>query len=330
MIDAEKFLKKNVLITGGLGMIGSTLAHVLVEAGANVTILDALLPLYGGNKFNVTGIEDRIKIIVDDIRNASLINKLVEDKDFIFHLAAQVSYIDSMEDPLLDLDINCRGHLILLEACRRINPKAKIIFSGSRMEYGKIHYLPVHEQHPSDPLMIYGVHKLTAEKYNLLYWHDFGIPTTTVRISNPYGPRQQMKHSKYGIINWFIRLAMENKAISVFGDGQQMRDYIYVDDIAEGLLAVAISSSSAGEVYNLGAGKAIKFVDMVKAVVEMVGSGEVKLIAWPKNYQNIETGDFIADISKVTYQTGWQPKIALKDGLAETVKFYKKYQTYYW
>jgi len=330
MVSEEKLFGKNILITGGLGMIGSNLAHALVKSGAKVTILDALLPLYGGNKSNLKKIDNKLKIIIGDIRNSSLVNELVKNRDFIFHLAAQVSYIDSMSDPLLDLDINCRGHLILLEACRKVNPTAKIIFSGSRMEYGKTYSLPVDEEHPTNPLITYGVHKLTAEKYNLVYWHNFKIPTVTVRITNPYGPRQQMKHSKYGIINWFIRLAMENKIISIFGNGQQIRDYIYVDDIVQGLLRIAVSPNSAGQVYNLGSGKGTKFIDMVKMVLEIVGLGQFEMVDWPKNYQNIETGDFIADISKITQQTGWRPKTPLKDGITQTVRFYKKYRRYYW
>jgi UDP-glucose 4-epimerase len=326
----KKLFGKKVLITGGLGMIGSNLAHALVKAGAKVAILDASLPLYGSNKFNLKGIENQIEVIAGDIRSSFLMGKAVKGKDFIFHLAAQVSYIDSMIDPLVDLDINCRGHLILLEACRKANPKAKIIFSGSRMEYGKIQSIPVTEEHPTNPLMFYGIHKLTAEKYNLLYWNNFGIPSVTVRITNPYGPRQQMRHAKYGIINWFIRQAMGNKDIFIFGDGKQIRDYIYIEDIVDGLLAVAVSPKTAGKVYNLGSGKGTKFIDMAKMVIETVGKGQIKNVVWPKNYQNIETGNFVADISKISRQTGWHPKINLREGIAKTVGFYKDNWRCYW
>src|SRR3989344_6356254 len=225
------FTNKNILITGGAGFIGSSLAHELVRRGAKVTILDALLPLYGGNMFNLNGIEDRVKFVSGDIRVKSLMLKTVAGQDYIFNLAAQVSYIDSKNEPFLDLDINCLGHLTVLEAIREIAPKARVFFSSSRMVYGKIQTIPVTEKHPTEPLSLYGIHKLTAEQYYRYYYDTFGLDTVTARLPNPYGVRQQMKHNKYSIVGWFLRQSLDDGIITIFGDGKQERDYLYIDDI---------------------------------------------------------------------------------------------------
>ncbi|MBU4448979.1 MAG: NAD-dependent epimerase/dehydratase family protein, partial [Proteobacteria bacterium] len=209
-----------MLITGGAGMIGSTIAHLSVAQGAQVTILDAMLPLYGGNRFNLRGILDDIQFVEGDIRDLNLMRRVVPGYDYIFNLAGQVSYVDSNTEPLLDLDINCKGHIQALEACRLENPQARLLFASSRFVYGRIEYNPVDENHPFNCLSIYGIHKLAGEKYYRFYHEAYGLNTVSVRIANPYGPRQQMKHSKYGILNWFVRLALEEKPLTVFGDGQ--------------------------------------------------------------------------------------------------------------
>lgn len=324
------FKNKKVLITGGLGMIGSNLSRILVIMGAEVTILDAMLPLYGGNIFNIFSIEDRVRLVVGDIRDQNLVEKFITETDIIFHLAAQVSYIDSMSDPLLDLDINCRGSLILLECCRRLNPKVKVVFAGSRMEYGRVIYNPVDEDHPTEPLMIYGVHKLTAEKYHIMYFHDYGVVTTVLRITNPYGPRQQMKHSKYGVINWFIRMAMTDQVIKIFGDGQQIRDYVYIMDVVNALLMAGANSKADGEVFNVGSGKGIRFKEMVEEVIKVVGKGTLETVPWPYNYQNIETGNFIADTGKIYRLLDWKARYDLTTGIQKTFEYYKAYRGHYW
>jgi len=330
-IETRSFFKdKKVLITGGLGMIGSNLAHALVRIGSDVTLLDAMLPLYGANMFNISGIEDKINTIIGDIRDQTLIEKTLPGIDVIFHLAAQVSYIDSMSDPLLDLDINCRGTLILLEACRRLNTNVKIVFAGSRMEYGRIQYNPVDEHHQTEPLMTYGIHKLAAEKYHLMYFHDYGIPATVLRITNPYGSRQQMKHSKYGIINWFIKMAMTNQVIKIFGDGEQLRDYIYVKDLISALLIIGSNSLANGEIFNVGTGTGVRFKEMIKEVIKIVGQGMVEMVPWPNNYQNIETGDFIANVGKIYGLLGWRARYDLATGIKETFEYYIANKRYYW
>lgn len=319
----------NILITGGAGFLGSNLAHALVKREDRVTILDAMLPLYGGNEFNLEGIRDKIEFIKGDIRDKSLIDDVVQEKDVIFNFAAQVSYIDSKDQPFLDLDINGQGHLNVLEAMREHNPKAKILFSSSRLAYGKILTTPVAEDHPTNPLSIYGIHKLLGEKYYQYYADTFGLNTVSVRIPNPYGPRQQMKHNKYSIVGWFVRAALEGKEIKIFGDGSQERDYMYVDDIVDAFLQLS-QKGEAGNVYNIGTHERVRFVDMVDAVLEAVGSGTKRHVSWPENYEKNETGNYIADTSKIQALTGWQAKVSLKDGIRQMVEYYKKYRQYYW
>ena len=332
----EYWQNKSVLITGGAGFIGSSLAQALVSLGAKVTVLDAMLPLYGGNEFNLFGIRDQIKFVKGDIRDADLVNKVVRNKDIIFNLAAQVSYIDSKEQPFLDLDINGAGHLTVLEAARKLAPEARVLFSSSRLVYGKIFNTPVREDHPTEPLSIYGIHKLLGEKYYRYYAHTFDLHTVSVRIPNPYGSRQQMKHNKYSIVGWFVRQALEDESITVFGDGKQMRDYLYIDDIVDAFLWLA-EEGEAGEVYNIGTHERICFVDMVDAVLREVGSGKKEHVPWPKNYEKNETGNYMADTAKIealTRQSGgqarWQARVSLDEGVRRMVAYYKKNREHYW
>lgn len=321
----SEYKDKNVLIFGGMGMIGSTIAHRMVDIGANVTIVDAMLPLYGGNSFNVCVIKDKIKFIKGDIRNYKIVEEAINGQDYIFSLAAQVSYIDSNIEPHLDLDINCKGILNILEACRKKNIYARILFSGSRMEYGKINYNPVDEKHPLNPISIYGIHKLCGENYHISYNKMYNLKTIGVRIANPYGPRQQMKHSKYGILNWFIMKAIQNEEITIFGEGNQIRDYIYVEDLADALIRLLVCNKAYGEVFNIGSGEGVPFKKMVETIVEIVGSGAVKQKEWPDNFERIETGDYISDISKLKYYTSFEVKTNLQEGIKKTYLYYKKY-----
>lgn len=326
---SDFFANKAVLITGGAGFLGSSLAHALVAHGVKVTVVDAMLPLYGGNEFNLEDIREQVEFVKGDIRDADLMAKLVAGKDLIYNFAAQVSYIDSKEQPFLDLDINGKGHLTVLEAVREHAPKARVMFSSSRMVYGKIQTTPVQESHPTDPLSLYGIHKLLGEKYYRYYADTFGIHTISVRIPNPYGPRQQMKHSKYSIVGWFVRQAMEGNSITVFGDGKQERDYLYVDDIIDAFLALTESGAS-GEVYNIGTHERVTFGDMVDTVLAEVGSGTKENVPWPENYEKNETGNYIADTSKIQKITDWRPKVTLKEGIRKMVEYYKQNKQHYW
>jgi len=311
-------------------MIGSSIAHLLVAHGAEVTVLDALLPQYGGNRFNLEDIFDQIVFVKGDIRDCGIVKRLVDGADFVFSLAGQVSYVDSNTDPLLDLDINCRGHLHLLMALAQVNRLAKVIFTSSRFVYGTIEYNPVDEKHPFNCLSIYGIHKLAGEKYYRFYHDSHGLDTVSLRLANPYGLRQQMRHSKYGIVNWFIRLALEGKPLTIFGEGSQKRDYIFVEDVAEAALCTALAPDTAGEVYNVGSGTGTPFIDMARILAELLPGTEVHHLPWPADRYFVETGDYITDITKIQAATNWSPRTSLRDGIASAIDFYRKYREHYW
>lgn len=311
-------------------MIGSSLAHLAARFGARVRVVDAMLPLYGGNLFNLRGLEDTIEFVRGDIRDAALMEQVVQGIDYVFDLAAQVSHTHSNRDPLLDLDINCRGHLFLLEACRKKNAKAKVIFSSSRFVYGPTRYSPVNEDHPTDCKSIYGIHKLTAEKYLSFYREALGLNTVSVRIANPYGPRQQMKHSGYGIVNWFIRLALDGMPLTIYGDGKQIRDYVFVEDTAKGLMAVALTPETSGKVFNLGSGVGTCFREMVTTIAECVPNTQICEVPWPADRYFVETGDYVTDISRIHAATGWAPEVSLWDGIEKTIAFYRENHHQYW
>jgi len=325
----NQYSGKEVLVTGGLGMIGSYAATVASKFGAKVTVLDNLLHDHGGNRANLTGYENEIQVIIGDIRDRETVNKAVENKDIIVHCAAHVSYTDSMQDPFLDLEINGRGHLNLLEACRYLNSTAKIVFTSSRMRYGSVETIPVKETQPAAPLMIYGAHKLIGEKYQEIYFRNYGLKYTNVVVPNPYGPRQQMIHHRYGLVNWFIRVCMEGGEIKIFGDGEQVRDYIYVEDIVSAILLCGIRDEATGETVNLGNGSGTSLKAMVQTVVQAVGTGSYAHVEWPENYFNIETGDYVADITKAK-ALGYEPRVAFEEGVKRTVDFYRENRRDYW
>jgi len=271
----KNFKGKEVLITGGLGFIGSNLSIELVKQGAHVTIVDNMLPRQGSNLFNIKEIEDKVRVNISDIRNQLSMNYLVKGKDYIFHLAGQVNHVDSMRNPLQDLEINCAGTLVLLEALRHNNRNAKVIFAGTRGEYGASVSLPVDEDHPTNPKGIYAVTNLTAEKMVLVYDDIFGIKGVCLRITNTYGPRHQMMHDEYGVFNWFIRKAMDNEEIPVFGDGRILRDFLYVKDLVTCILMTATTDGAYGKVFNVGTGVPVSFVELAKKIVEIAGTGKV-------------------------------------------------------
>ena len=321
---------KHVLITGGLGFIGSSLSNLMCALGAKVTILDSLDPRYGGNKFNLNQpLNKNMDIIFGDVRDKNLVKKLVKTVDIIFHFAAQVSYIDSASIAFEDLEVNQTASLNLLEACRNVNPNVKILFASSRLTLGASQTVPINEEHPTNPLSLYGVHKLAAEKYFLVYYKNYGIRSTIMRLTNPYGPRQQIKHSKYSLIGWFVRLAMENKEIKIFGNGKQIRNYIYIDDVVEAFIRAGASENSGVDLYFLGSRENTEFRDMAELVVKTVGRGSINYIPWPADYEKAESGDSIIDISKINYALGWEPKISLQEGIKHTYDYYSKYYKMY-
>ncbi|MBN2410002.1 MAG: GDP-mannose 4,6-dehydratase [Candidatus Aminicenantes bacterium] len=324
------YQNKKVLITGGLGMIGSSIALELVSLGADVTLVDAIIEPFGANHFNISPIRDKVTVNISDIRDKESMKSLVAGKDIIFNLAGQVSHNDSIENPFLDAEINYLGHLNVLEACRKVSPEAKILFSGSRLQFGEIERIPVAEDHPLRPKTPYALNKVAAENLYLYYHRVYGQPTVVFRIANPYGPRAQMKHPKYAMINWFLRLAMEGKCIRIFGDGKQIRDYIYIQDLAEAFILAAASDRVGGEIFNVGSGVGTRFKDMAGSIVRILNKGEIEFVPWPEEYLNIETGDYVTDISKARRLLGWAPKTSLEEGIRRTHEFYKKFREYYW
>lgn len=321
---------KRVLVIGGLGLIGSTTARLCIANGATVTIVDSRTPDYGANDFNVADLAGKFELIVGDIREQSFVDLIVREQDYIFNFAAQVNHNISIEQPILDNQLNCIGHINLLMACKKNNQTAKIAYPGSRLQYGRITTVPVTEEHPREPLSIYAIHKNTAEQYYQAFYKHYHIRSTCFRITNPYGPRSQMKSSGYSLINWFIRLAMDEQEIKVFGDGQQLRDYIFIDDLVEGLVMATVSDVTDGNVYNLGSGHGTKFGEMAKTVVDVVGQGSLAQVPWPKDYDNFETGDFYADITKLTLATRWKPRLDLVAGITKTVEYYRQHRNKYW
>jgi len=323
------FKDKRILITGGLGFIGSTLAIRLVDEGASVVIVDALIAGYGGNRFNIESVKDRIEVVIADVRDSKKIDKLVSGKDIIFNLAGTLSHVDSMKDPMTDLEINCRAQLSLLESVRKYNRKARIIFAGTRNQYGKAKYLPVDENHPQTPTDINGINSIAAEKYHLMYTKVYGIKTVSLRMTNTYGPRHQMKHPRQGVLNWFIRQIMDGEEVKLYGGGRQIRDVNYIDDVVEALLRVGSSDHGWGEAYNLG-GTPVSLVDFVKRVIKAAGQGKVKVVPFPKERKMIEIGDYIASYEKIKKTYGWKPEINLDEGIERTISYYGKYKKYYW
>lgn len=327
---SDKFFRgKKVLITGGLGFIGSNLAIRLVDSGARVTLFDSLITNFGGNKFNISPIEKRVRVVIADMRDTTSVGKAVKDKEIIFNLAGTLSHIDSMTDPFTDLDINCRAQLFLLEACRKFNTGVKIIFAGTRNQYGKALYLPVDEKHICEPTDINGINSVAGEKYHFLYQRIYGIDTVSLRMTNTYGPRHQMKHNKQGILNWFLRLLIDGKTIQLYGDGLQIRDVNYVSDVVDALILVSKSKKSAGQAYNLG-GNPLTLVEFVEKAIGFLGRGNYKLVPFPKDRKVIEVGNYVADITKIKEEFGWHAKIKIENGLAETIDFYVKNKKYYW
>jgi len=326
----EAFRGKKVLVTGGLGFIGSNLSIRLVELGARVTIVDNMMPRLGGNLFNVGEITDRIHINFSDVRDGHSMDYLVKEQEYIFHLAGQVNHVDSIRNPIQDLDINCRGTLVLLECCRKYNPDTKIVFAGTRGEYGSSVKLPVGEDHPTNPKGIYAVTNLSAEKMVLVYDDVHRISGTCLRITNTYGPRHQMAHDEYGVLNWFIRKAIGDEPLPVFGDGRILRDFLYVDDLVDCFLEVATCPAAYGGVFNVGTGIPISFIELAKKIVEIAGSGKVTFTEFTKERKEVEPGDYYTDISKIKRIVGWKPKVSLDEGIRKTVEFYHKYKKEYW
>ena len=320
---------KRVLITGGLGFIGSNLARRLVAEGTSVTVCDALIEGYGGNPANVAEIRDALEIERADVRDAAAMERLVEGKDVVFHLAAQVSHVMSLSDPYPDIDINIKGTAVVLEACRKKNPAALVVRSGTRGQYGPAVKLPVSEETPSDPRGIYEISQLSAEMICRTYTRIHGIRTVPLRLTNVYGPRGQMKHSQFGVVNWFVRLALEGRPIPIFGSGKILRDFLYVDDCVDALVRSAAEPKAVGEILNVGHDRPSTFLEVAEILRELVPGASIAFTDFTPERKAQEPGDFVSDIGKIRRLLGWEPTVSLREGLARTVAFYRERRAEY-
>jgi len=318
------YSKKSVLITGGLGFIGSNLAKALVSLGAKVTLVDSLIPQYGGNPFNIEEIRDRVNVNVCDVRDPYAMKYMVKDKDFLFNLAGQTSHIDSMKDPKTDLDINAVAQLSILETCRNVNPDIKIIFASTRQIYGKPDYLPVDEKHPIRPVDVNGINKLAGEWYHLLYNNVYGIRACALRLTNTYGPGMRVKDARQTFLGIWIRQLLENKLIKVFGDGLQLRDFNYIDDCVDALLVAGKNEVANGKAYNLGSSEVINLKDLAQKMISLGHYGTYGLVPFPTDRKAIDIGDYYSDYSLINKELGWVPKTDLQSGLKKTIEYYAK------
>jgi UDP-glucose 4-epimerase len=321
----EFYRGRRVMITGGLGFIGSNLARRLVELGADVLLVDSLIPDYGGNLFNIDGIADRVHVNVADVREQSTMNHLVRDRAVIFNLAGQVSHIDSMRDPYTDLEINCRSQLTILEACRYHNPDVKVVYAGTRQVYGRPDSLPVDESQLVRPTDVNGINKAAGEYYHLVYNNVFGIRACSLRLTNVYGPRQLLKHNRQGFVGWFVRLAIEDQVIQIYGDGSQLRDFVYVDDAADAFLRAGATDACNGGAFNVGGDQPIDHRHLTTLLVSVAGSGSIQYVDWPPEKKAIDIGSFYADSTRFRRLTGWAPAVPLEEGLRRTVAFCREH-----
>ena len=312
---------KRVLVTGGLGFIGLNMLRTLLDLGAEITVLDNFLPL--DQPEQLQELLSNVRIVIADIRDEDKVERLVRGQDVIFNLAGKSGAADSNKAPMNDLDVNCRGHLTLLEACRRYNPSVTIVFPSSRLVYGKPRYLPVDELHPVAPESIYAAHKLTVENYHLIYSRLYGLKSTVLRVSNPYGPMQAGDTRAYGIVNSFIKSAAAGGIIKVFGEGEQTRDYLYITDLVEAFLLAGWKEEARGKIYNIGDKTAISLRGLAELAIAVAGRGEIRSVPWPLEYRAIETGDYLSNVALAKAELGWSPVTEIKDGLVRTIAHYK-------
>lgn len=324
------FRGRRVLVTGGLGFIGSSLTIRLAELGAAVTVADAMMPEYGGNLFNIEPVRDQVRVNFCDVCDRHATTYLVRDQDYIFHLAGQVSHILSLSNPFPDIEINIKGTAVLMEACRRRNPTVRVVYTGTRGQYGPAVSLPVNEDAPTNPKGIYEISNLTAEKIIKVYNDVHGVSSVLLRLTNVYGPRAQMKHAQYGVVNWFIRLAIDGQTIPVFGDGSILRDLLFVDDCVEALLSSAVCEAAAGEIFNVGVGRPTSILQLAETIVGAARSGRLEFAPFTPERAAQEPGDFYCDISKIREIVGWEPTVSLEEGVRRTIAYYRLNKQCYW
>jgi UDP-glucose 4-epimerase len=324
----DYYRNRRVLVTGALGFIGSNLTRALADLGAQVLAVDSLLPDYGGNLFNLDGYEDRVRINIADVRGHGM-EYLVQGQEVLFNLAGQVSHLDSMSDPFTDLEINCRSQLWILEALRKRNPGAKVVYAGTRQIYGRPRFLPVDETHPLSPTDVNGINKISGEMYHLVYHSVYGIRACSLRLTNTYGPRQLIRHNRQGFIGWFMRQVTLGEPIQLFGDGAQKRDFDYVDDVVDAFLRAGSMEQADGQVFNLGGEAPVSLRELVEMMIEVAGQGSYSLVPFPPERKAIDIGDFWGDATRVRATLGWRPQVALREGLRRTLEYYARHQEHY-
>lgn len=329
-MNLELYKDKNVLITGGLGFIGSNLAIKLVQSGADVTVLDVLWPDHGGSLFNVEPVKKELTVNICDIRDKYALESLVKNKDYVFHLAGQCSHVLGQVDPYPDIDINIHGTAVLMDAVRRNAPEAITVYTSTRGVYGSVTKLPVTEDTIANPKGLYEISNLTAEKIINFYADIHNLKVVNLRLSNIYGERAQMKHSKFGVANWFVRKAINNEVIQVFGDGKILRDFLYIDDCVEAILSAGTSEKAYGSTLNVGNDRHCSFLELVEAIIDAAKSGSWEYVPFTKERAAQEPGDFYPDITRIKETTGWQPATSLHDGLTKTIEYYRQYKEKYW
>lgn len=325
----DSFRDLKVLITGGLGFIGSNLARRLVDVGAEVLLVDSLIPEYGGNLFNIAGIEDKVRVNISDVRDEHSMRNLVQGQDYLFNLAGQTSHLDSMQAPHTDLEINCRAQLSILEACRKYNPAMKIVFASTRQVYGKPEYLPVDEKHVLRPVDVNGINKMAGEWYHILYNNVYGIQACALRLTNTYGPRMRVRDARQTFLGMWIRQILEDKPIEVWG-GEQLRDFTYVDDAVDAFLLAATHEEANGQVFNLGGDSVVSLEKLAMLLIEVNGSGEYVVRSFPSERKVIDIGDYYADDRQIRALLGWAPKVSLREGLTRTLAYYREHGDHYW
>ncbi|MFO0950773.1 MAG: NAD-dependent epimerase/dehydratase family protein [Isosphaeraceae bacterium] len=326
----DQFRGRWVLVTGGLGFLGSNLALRLVALGARVTLLDAMLDDHGGNLFNIRDVKDQVTVNFSDIRDESSLKFLIRGQDFIFHLAGQNDHVLSQTDPFFDIDINIKGTASLLEACRRHNPVARLVYSGTRGEYGPAVMLPVNEEQPLRPKGIYELSSLTAQQLFQIYHDNQGVRSVTLRLTNIYGERAQMRHNRFGVANWFIRQALDGETIRVYGDGSYLRDFVYVGDAVEAMLLCATTEGAYGQVLNVGNNRAYSFRELAEAITRVVEGSRWEFAPFSPERAAQEPGDFCSDIRKIRRLVGWSPRVGLEEGVRRTVDYYREHREHYW
>ncbi|GJL49412.1 NAD-dependent epimerase/dehydratase family protein [Candidatus Nitrospira salsa] len=326
----KKFTSKRVLITGGLGFIGSNLAISLVKLGAQVTIVDSLIPEYGGNLWNIQPVREQVHVNISDVRDEHSLKHLVKGQDYVFNLAGQTSHLDSMTNPYQDLEINARAQLCILEACRQQNSDVKIVFASTRQMYGIPEYLPVDERHVLQPVDVNGINKMAGEWYHLVYHSAYSIRSVVLRLTNTYGPRMRVKDARQTFLGIWIKHIIEGKPIEIFGDGRQVRDFNYVDDVVEALLLAGLSEEANGEIFNLGSDDPISLTDTADLLLSTYGSGIKDYIPFPPDRKNIDIGDYYGDYRKILIRLGWKPRVSLHEGLKRTLVYYQEFAESYW